>query len=300
MTCSLPLLVLHTHIHSLFPFSLVAGHQGKLVFGRGAHALPVVIMVGRLHFYEGYSLNQVTFPIGLLRLLGICSLLVTNAAGGMNLGYRKGDIMILRDHINVPGLAGQTPLRGPLVSGTQLNQILRDNAGRSHGFLSPQLLRFPALNGIYSVRLSKALAGAAVKAGLDRSAIHSGVYLAVAGPSYETPSEIHMYRRLGADAVGMSSIPEILLAAQLEMEVVAFSLISNEIPEPTIPVSNAWLFEASNGHVNGTNGTNGATLKEGTQESMQGPTHLEVIEATEARVKDLVRVVRHFIAAQVN
>jgi len=182
-----------------FPQPGVGGHSGKVLFGRFGDA-PVCVLSGRAHFYEGHSMEAVTFPIRVLAECGVRDVLLTNAAGGIDRRLRPGDLMRLTDHIN---LMGTNPLRGPVASGRE---------------------RFIDMTHVYDKRLGKLLETAAkqIKVGL-----RSGVYLAVAGPSYETPAEIRAFARLGADAVGMSTVPETIVARQCGLRVAGLSCITN-------------------------------------------------------------------------
>lgn len=186
-----------------FAASTVVGHAGRLVIGNLA-GKPVLVMAGRLHFYEGYSLEQTTFPVRVMHALGVSTLIVTNAAGGLNPAYRAGDIMLIADHINIPGMAGNHPLRGP-------------NDER----LGP---RFPAMNAAYDPELRAR--ARAIAARLDIP-LQEGVYIFISGPSYETPAEVRMLRTLGADAVGMSTVPEAIVARHSGMRVLGLSTITN-------------------------------------------------------------------------
>ncbi len=183
-----------------FPRSTAEGHAGRLVIGK-VNQVPLVAMQGRVHFYEGYSLEQVTFPIRVFHLLGIKTLILTNAAGGVNVQLSQGALMVLSDHLN---LMGDNPLRGP-------------NDSR----FGP---RFPDLTTAYAPELQEIVIEEARVLGVE---VRRGVYAALSGPSYETPSEIHMLRNLGADAVGMSTVPEVIVARQMEMEVLGISCITN-------------------------------------------------------------------------
>src|SRR5882672_7743600 len=182
-----------------FPRLGVGGHSGKVLFGHFGDA-PVCVLSGRAHFYEGHSMEAVTFPLRVLAEFGVRNVLLTNAAGGINRHFRPGDLMRLTDHIN---LMGTNPLRGPVASGRE---------------------RFIDMTHVYDKRLGKLLETAAkqIKVGL-----RSGVYLAVAGPSYETPAEIRAFARLGADAVGMSTVPETIVARQCGLNVAGLSCITN-------------------------------------------------------------------------
>jgi purine-nucleoside phosphorylase len=182
-----------------FPKPMVRGHAGELYFGR-LGGTPVVVLSGRAHFYEGYPMAGITFAVRALAALGITDLLLTNAAGGINKKFRVGDFMVLTDHIN---FMGANPLRGPVVSG---------------------LNRFVDLTDTYDTGLRGLLARAARTCQLK---IRPGVYLAVSGPSYETPAEIRAFAKLGADAVGMSTVPEAIAARQCRLNVAGISCITN-------------------------------------------------------------------------
>ncbi len=183
-----------------FPVSTVEGHAGRLVYGR-LEGATVVAMQGRFHYYEGYSLREVTFPVRVMKALGVRQLIVTNAAGGVNEQFRPGDLMIISDHIN---LLGTNPLIGP-----------------NDPELGP---RFPDMTEAYSRRLRQLAKETAARLGVR---VHEGVYVANTGPSYETPAEIRMIRTLGGDAVGMSTVPEVIVARHGGMEVLGISCISN-------------------------------------------------------------------------
>lgn len=183
-----------------FPVSTAVGHAGRLVLG-SCEDIAVAAMQGRFHYYEGYSLQQVTFPIRVLGLLGVKSIVLTNAAGGINPQLKPSSLMVIKDHIN---LMGVNPLRG-------------ENDDR----FGP---RFPDMTYVYSRRYRDIVRREAVAMGI---ALEEGVYAAVSGPSYETPAEIRMLRTLGADAVGMSTVPEAIVARHMGMEVLGLSLISN-------------------------------------------------------------------------
>ncbi|PZR04021.1 MAG: purine-nucleoside phosphorylase [Archangium gephyra] len=183
-----------------FPTSSVSGHAGRLVLGyRGT--TPVVAMQGRVHFYEGYAPWQVTFPARVLCRLGIKHLTVTNAAGGINLGFKVGDLMAITDHLN---LAGFNPLIGHNEEG-----------------LGP---RFPDMTHAYDPAALNILREASAATGV---AIREGVYVALSGPSYETPAEIRMLRTLGGDAVGMSTVPEVIVASHMGVKVTGVSCVTN-------------------------------------------------------------------------
>lgn len=176
--------------------STAPGHAGQLVVGTLA-GKTVAVMKGRLHYYEGYDIQAVTFPIRVFKAWGIETLIVTNAAGGLNPSYHAGDLMLIDDHIN---FMAANPLRGP-----------NDDA------LGP---RFPDMVGTYTEELRR----------LARSVdpdLHEGVYVAVAGPNFETPAELRMLRRFGADAVGMSTVPEVLVARHANMRILAIATITD-------------------------------------------------------------------------
>ncbi len=182
-----------------FPSTGISGHAGKVLFGKMA-GTPVLVLSGRAHYYEGWSMDEVTFPMRVLACLGIQSVLLTNAAGGINRRFRAGDFMALSDHIS---FMGANPLRGTAAS------------DESH---------FVDLTKTYDANLNRLLKKAAQRA---KVTLHSGVYLAVSGPSYETPAEIRAFARLGADVVGMSTVPEAIVARQCGLAVAAVSCITN-------------------------------------------------------------------------
>ena len=189
-----------------FPQSTVEGHSGRIVAGQ-LGGVPVIIMQGRVHYYEGYTPQQVTFPMRVLGRLGIETVILTNAAGGINVNYQIGDLVLLADHINMLGF---NPLIGP-------------NEPR-FGSSSASGLRFFDMTQAYSVDL-RSLAQAAARA--DGPALHEGVYLATSGPSFETPAEIRAFRALGADLVGMSTVPETIVARHMGVEVLGISCVTN-------------------------------------------------------------------------
>lgn len=183
-----------------FPRSTVEGHSGRLVAGK-VDGVPVLAMQGRVHYYEGYSLEEVTFPVRTFKLLGIKTLVLTNAAGGINVQLTQGALMVISDHMN---LMGDNPLRGP-------------NDERFG-------TRFPDMSAVYSPELQELVVEEAKAIGVE---VRRGIYGGLSGPSYETPSEIHLLRNLGADAVGMSTVPEAIVARHMEMEVLGISCITN-------------------------------------------------------------------------
>ncbi len=193
-----------------FPVSTVESHRGRLVFGE-LSGRKVVVMDGRFHFYEGYSPLEVTFPVRVVRALGAKILVVSNAAGGLNLGYRKGEIVLIEDQINLMGI---NPLIGP-----------------NNDRLGP---RFPDMCEPYSGRLLGLTEEAAREAKLS---VRRGVYLAITGPNLETRAEYRMMRNLGADLVGMSTVPEVIVAVHAGMEVLGISIVTDVCnPEHLEPV----------------------------------------------------------------
>lgn len=186
-----------------FPISTAPGHAGTLWLG-SLQGTSVVAMRGRVHFYEGYSLREVTFPVRVMRRLGAEILIVTNAAGGLNEAFRTGDLMLLNDHLNIMGIAGQSPLLGPD----------EPNLGA----------RFLDMLNAYDLELRAAAHEAAERHGFQ---LREGVYAMVGGPAYETMAEIRFLQRGGADAVGMSTIPEVLVARHERMRVLGISAITD-------------------------------------------------------------------------
>ena len=186
-----------------FPISTVAGHAGRLVFGHMENC-PVAVMQGRFHLYEGRTPQELAFPIRVFRALGAKILLVTNAAGGLHPAYHAGDFMLIRDHIYLPGMAGLHPLVGP-----------------NDDWVGP---RFPAMAGAYDQELRLLARATAQRLNVT---LHEGVYVMVSGPSYETGAELAMLRMWGADAVGMSTAPEVVAARHAGMRVLGISCITN-------------------------------------------------------------------------
>ena len=182
-----------------FPAATVVGHGGALVVGR-SRGVPVAVMKGRVHFYEGYSLDQVVFPVRVLGRLGVSTVVFTNAAGAINPSFAPGDLMVIEDHLNLLG----NPLLGP-----------------NEDALGP---RFPDMSEAYDRRL-RDVAEAACRAASVRC--HRGVYVGLTGPSYETPAEIRMFRTLGGDAVGMSTVPEVIAARHMGIRVAGLSCLTN-------------------------------------------------------------------------
>lgn len=207
-TLSLPDIIPYEQI-PYWPVSTVHGHQGRLVIGQ-FEGHTAVVLQGRSHFYEGYSVQQITMPVRVMQQLGVQTLIVTNAAGGMNPTFQPGDLMLIRDHINFPGMAGNNPLRGP-----------------NDETLGP---RFPDMTEPYSAQLRTLARDAAAEHNIP---LHEGVYTYVAGPSYETPAELGFLRACGGDAVGMSTVPEVIVARHGGMDVLGISTITNmAVPNP--------------------------------------------------------------------
>ncbi len=185
------------------PVSTVAGHAGRLVIGR-LEDVPVCVMQGRIHFYEGYSLQQTTFPVRVMKRLGIDRVVLTNAAGGVNSEFSVGDLMLIEDHINFVGMAGHSPLAGPNLDA-----------------FGP---RFPGANHVYTKSLRQTADHVAQALGME---LQHGVYAYLAGPNFESPAEIRFLRVMGADTVGMSTAPEALVAHHAGMDVLAISTVTN-------------------------------------------------------------------------
>ena len=196
-----------------FPVSSAPTHKGQLCIGT-LHGAPVVLMQGRIHLYEGYTPQQVTFPIRVMQALGVETLLVTNAAGGINQAYQVGDLMLIEDHINLAGMTGLDPMRGPQL---------------------PELgTRFTSLNGAYDAAYMQTMEALAAKEQFD---LQRGVYAFLVGPSFETAAEIRFLDRMGADAVGMSTVPEVMVARNAGIRVVAVSAITNMSIHETASIS---------------------------------------------------------------
>ncbi|MDX6271689.1 MAG: purine-nucleoside phosphorylase [Acidobacteriota bacterium] len=183
-----------------FARSTVEGHAGRLVVGRVA-GTPVIVQQGRFHFYEGYALDEVTFPVRVFGLLGVKSLVLTNAAGGLNNSFKQGALMLISDHLNLMGT----------------NPLLGANDARFGA-------RFPDMSEVYDREFQEAVICEAQAMGLE---LKRGIYAALTGPSYETPAEIRMLRALGADAVGMSTVPEAIVARHMNLKVLGISCITN-------------------------------------------------------------------------
>jgi purine-nucleoside phosphorylase len=188
-----------------FPVSSVRGHSGRLVIGQ-LEGRSVLVMQGRVHYYEGYSMSQVTLPIRMMKVLGINTLILTNAAGGINRSFTAGDVMLIKDHINLIGMAGQNPLRGP-----------NDES------FGP---RFPDMSQPYD----RGLRDLALRVAAEKQVLlQQGIYMCLAGPSFESPADVRFLRMMGADAVGMSTVPETVTARHAGMKVLGLSGISNAL-----------------------------------------------------------------------
>jgi len=186
-----------------WPMPTIEGHAGRLVTGH-LFGVPTLVMQGRVHFYEGYSMDLVTFPIRVMQRLGIKLLILTNAAGAIHPDYVPGDVMLITDHISLIGMAGMNPLRGPNL----------DELGP----------RFPDMSQAYDRQLMDTARTVAVQAGIQ---LHEGVYACLAGPRLN-PADLRFLRAIGADAVGMSTVPEVIIARHGNTRVIGFSGISNK------------------------------------------------------------------------
>jgi purine-nucleoside phosphorylase len=186
-----------------WPASTVEGHHGNLVLGT-LEGVPVVTQQGRAHFYEGYTPQQVAFPVRVMHFMGVKTLILTNAAGGINTAFNAGDIMLINDHIYMMGLMGQTPLTGP-----------NDES------IGPRFVGMVQTYDRDLMRLAHTVASA------NDETLHEGVYVCISGPQFETPAEIRMLRMMGGDAVGMSTVHEVVTARHAGIRVLAFSSITN-------------------------------------------------------------------------
>mmetsp|Transcript_21197 Transcript_21197/g.29161 ORF Transcript_21197/g.29161 Transcript_21197/m.29161 type:complete len:351 (+) Transcript_21197:971-2023(+) len=218
-----------------FPNATVAGHKGELVFGT-IGGIECVCMRGRFHYYEGNSMDQVVLPVRAMRVIGVRLLVVTNAAGGLNVNYNVGDIMIVQDHYGLPALAGNHPLRG----------VNNDRLGP----------RFPSMSDAYDEKLQTIVLAAAAELGLSDRVRANGTYCFLSGPTYETKAECRFLRSVGGDAVGMSTIPEVIAAKHCGMKILGLSLITNKViaenSPDSVPASHAEVLqavEASGKHV---------------------------------------------------
>ncbi|MCM8711060.1 purine-nucleoside phosphorylase [Clostridium sp. SYSU_GA19001] len=203
-----------------FPVSTVAGHVGELIIG-DLNGKKVIALNGRFHFYEGYAMEQVTFPVRVIKALGVEKIIVSNAAGGMNPEFEAGDLMIITDHINMIGV-------NPLI-------------GRNYEELGP---RFPDMSNAYDKNLSNVVEKCAEKLNIK---VQKGVYLAVSGPTYETPAELRMMRLIGGDAVGMSTVPEVIVANHMGMKVIGISCITDmALADNLEPLDHSRVVETAN------------------------------------------------------
>lgn len=203
-----------------FPVSTVEGHAGQLVVGE-LNGKPVVAMQGRFHYYEGYSMQEVTFPVRVMKALGVKRLFVTNACGGMNPAFKPGDLMLIKDHLNLTGA-------NPLI-------------GANEPTLGP---RFPDMSRAYTPELLALVKETATSLGIE---VQEGVYGGISGPNYMTPAELVMLRRLGADAVGMSTVPEAIVASHMAMQVIGISCVTDmAIGEELEPLTHEQVIEVAN------------------------------------------------------
>jgi purine-nucleoside phosphorylase len=203
-----------------FPVSTVEGHAGKLVIGK-LKGKNVIAMQGRFHYYEGYSMQEVTFPVRVMKGLGVHSIVVTNACGGMNKDFEPGDLMLIEDHLN---MTGANPLIGP-----------------NEAELGP---RFPDMSRAYTPDYIKTAKDVAKKIEIK---VQQGVYAGITGPTYMTPAELIMLRNLGADTIGMSTVPEVIVASHMGMKVLGISCITDmAIGEELEPLTHAQVVEVAN------------------------------------------------------
>ncbi|KAG4066596.1 hypothetical protein HA402_007232 [Bradysia odoriphaga] len=189
-----------------FPVSTVEGHAGQMIFGE-INDIPVMCMQGRFHYYEGYSLAKCCMPIRVMKLVGVTHLIATNAAGGLNESFELGDIVIIKDHINFMGVAGNNPLQGP--NDTRFGP------------------RFPPMNKAYDEPMKQQAFEIAGELNIEDK-VHEGVYACLGGPNYETVAELKMLKLLGVDCVGMSTVHEVITARHCHITVFAFSIITNK------------------------------------------------------------------------
>jgi purine-nucleoside phosphorylase len=202
-----------------FPVSTVDGHKGQLIFGK-LGGKNIMAMQGRFHFYEGYDMKEVTFPVKVMNDLGIKTLFVSNASGGLNPEFRIGDLMMITDHIN---MFGKNPLVGPNLS--QLGT------------------RFPDMSQAYDLHLRDLARKIALKNHID---LKEGVYVGVTGPTFETPAEYRMFRILGGDAIGMSTVPEVIVARHMGMSVFGISIITDSgVPGEIVEISHEEVQEVA-------------------------------------------------------
>ncbi|KAI9469890.1 MAG: nucleoside phosphorylase domain-containing protein [Benjaminiella poitrasii] len=249
-----------------FVASTVVGHAGKLVFGHlGKSRTPTVFMVGRYHFYEGYTMLQCTFPVRVMALMGIQYLIVTNAAGGLSSDHKVGDLMIINDHLSIPGMVGNNPL-----------------VGHNFDSFGP---RFPAVSDAYTYALRKLAFKAAFEVGIKPEDIREGVYAMVAGPSFETRVEARYLVTIGADAVGMSTVPEVVIARHAGVKVLGISLITNDVVRARGKDAKLEVLREL-----------GLTTEEDREEDTEKTfaNHAEVLETSARRSNDLQHLVTRF------
>ncbi len=202
-----------------FPVSTVDGHKGQLIFGK-LGGKNIMALQGRFHFYEGYSMKEVTFPVRVMNDLGIKMLFVSNASGGLNPGFNVGDVMMISDHIN---MFGDNPLRGTNI--TELGT------------------RFPDMSMAYDLHLRNLARKISLKNDID---LREGIYVGVAGPTFETPAEYKMFRILGGDAIGMSTVPEVIVARHMGMSVFGISIITDSgVPGEIVEISHEEVQEVA-------------------------------------------------------
>ncbi len=197
--------IIPTHEIPFWPISTVPGHKGRLVIGE-LEGKQVLVLQGRTHYYEGHSISKIGLPIRVMQRLGIKTLILTNASGGLNDSYFAGDIMLIKDHLALLPMAGENPLRGPNL----------DEFGP----------RFPPMNAVYNPELIELAHEVSKELGLK---LHEGVYVCLSGPSFETPADCRFLKMAGADAVGMSTVPEAIVAKHGGMDILGFATITNKI-----------------------------------------------------------------------
>ncbi len=205
--------VIPTHEIPFWPQSTVLGHKGQLVFGR-LQGRNVVVLQGRTHFYEGHSISRIGLPVRVMQLLGVTTLVITNAAGGINQDFEPGDLMLLTDHISLFTMGGENPLRGPNL----------DEFGP----------RFPDMSEVYDKKLLQLALEISKEQDLDSK---TGIYVCLSGPSFETPADIRFLKVIGADAVGMSTVPEAIVARHGGIRVLGISGISNKVDKKGVNVA---------------------------------------------------------------
>ncbi|KAG2226539.1 hypothetical protein INT45_014283 [Circinella minor] len=249
-----------------FVTSTVSGHSGKLVFGYlGELKTPTVFMVGRIHLYEGYTPQECTFPVRIMKLLGVESLVVTNACGALNPDFKVGDLMVINDHLSIAAMTGQNPLIGPNLES-----------------FGP---RFPPVSDAYTYALRKLAFRAALETNISKDDIHEGVYTYSSGPMYESRSEARFLRQIGADVVGMSTVPEVIVARHADMKVLGLSLITN-------PVVTARGKDAKKEVLNEMGIE--TVVDDAVDTELMKANHEEVLEASARRADDLQRLMTRF------